>query len=247
MKEIKFLKDLPLKFLNQNKSYIDLLGGDIYFDKDGNRYAFLTFKNLRKSPIFSLQLSFREYSLEGKLIKDGEFFLPYMYAPSGEFVNEVPIEIDQQTEALEVYIVKVVYDKQKFVNDRLVGFTKVDYIEKPSMAPAKKWEYKSNFEFVESSTPKEAPVQQQKTEEVNPVEAAAAPTLEAEKPVEEKVEQPQEVVSEEQINSAARGTFKKKNLIRYLFPMIAVVVVIIAVVFVSLILIKQGADSLNGF
>ena len=248
MKEIKFLKDLQMKFLNTNKTCIDLLGGDIYFDKDGNRFAFLTFKNLRKSPIFSLQISFREYSLEGKLIKDGEFFIPYMYARTGEFVNENPIEIDQQTEALEVYIVKAVYDKQKFVNDRLENFKSVDYIEKPSMAPAKKWEYKSNFEFP-TDTPSQAPVQEEKVEKVEEVKSAESTPLSNEQPLNEQPaeEKQPEVVSKETINNSPRGTYKKKKLFPYIFPMAAVAVVILVVFLVSMIMIKNGVDALNGF
>ena len=49
MTEIKFLKDLPIKLTNTNKSVLVVLGGDIYYDSDGNRYGFISFRN----PIFS--------------------------------------------------------------------------------------------------------------------------------------------------------------------------------------------------
>lgn len=164
MKEIRFLKDLPCKLVNQNKRYIKLVGGDVYYDKDGNRYAYLTFENLSSSPIFYLQLSIKEYSVEGKFIKDNEFYLPYMYAPTGKFVNEEPFEIDLETEAVEVYITKATFDRQNFFNDSMRDFTNDDYIaNKPIPAPIKKWEnqprpYKPSNSFPESPRPSESPL-----------------------------------------------------------------------------------------
>ena len=32
MKEIKFLKDLPIKLTNENKRVLNVIGGDIYYD-----------------------------------------------------------------------------------------------------------------------------------------------------------------------------------------------------------------------
>ena len=176
MLEIKFLKDLPLKHANQNKTYITILGGDIYYDKDGNRYAFITFKNLRKTPIYALHLSYREYSADGKLIKNGEFYIPNMYEPKGEFVNETPIQIDEQTEAIEIFILKAVYDHDKFENDKLRSFKTIDYIEEPKQAPKKRLDSKSEFVFeekveeetIQEVTPNESAV----TEEIKEVEKA---------------------------------------------------------------------------
>ena len=147
MKEIKFLKDLPCKLLNKNKNIIKLLGGDVYYDKDGNRFAFLTFENTNKSPVFFIQLALREYAGDGKLLQDEEFVLPNIYYPRGEFVNEVPIEINKETEAVEVYITKATFDHVNYINDALVPFKEEDYASKPSRAPKKKWDAKSTFSF----------------------------------------------------------------------------------------------------
>ncbi len=147
MKELKFLKDLPCKLTNVNKTYIGLTGADIYYDKDGNRFAFITFINLSKSPIFFFQAQIREYSNEGKLIKDNELVIPCMFATKGEFVNENPLEISSDTEAIEIYVNKVTFDRKNFINDKLVNFATKEYIEKPDRAPKKKMDTKSTISF----------------------------------------------------------------------------------------------------
>ena len=220
MKEIKFLKDLPCKLLNKNKNIIKLLGGDVYYDKDGNRFAFLTFENTNKSPIFFLQLALREYSGDGKLLQDEEFVLPNIFYPKGEFVNEVPIEINKETEAVEVYITKATFDHVNYVNDSLKPFKEEDYASKPSRAPKKKWDAKSTFSF--SSIGRE---------EVKPTSAVT--------PTSTSTPTPSTVVEDREVREEAKreliqGSYKKVNLRLLYFIPLALVVIAGIITFLSI-------------
>lgn len=250
MKEIKFLKDLPIKLVNQNQSYINIAGGDVYYDKDGNRFAFITFKNLTKSPVYSLQISYREYSAEGKLIKDGEFFIPYMYEATGEFVNEEPIEIDQQTEAMEIFISKAVFDKNKFENDRFTGFTKVDYIEEPKRAPKKKWDAPRTQLFFDNAAPiapQAQPVSQsQPAPQVSEPVKAEEPVLASEQPAQEAIVQPQEQPKQEVvIDKSKLGTFKKVNLLLQFAPAVLIIALGIVLAIIAVGRVKYGIEMFN--
>ena len=175
MKEIKFLKDLPIKFTNKNKHVLDVIGGDIYYDTDGNRFGYITFKNLDKSPIFALQLFIREYDIDGKFIRDNELFESYTYYPKGEFVINEPILLDKETEAIEVTIVKLTLNNRNLINDKFVSFKKEDYIEiYQRKAPLKKPGTAGKFNF-ESAISSPTPVQAEEPEEVK-----AAPAVEEE-------------------------------------------------------------------
>lgn len=139
MTELKFLKDLPIKLTNNNKRVISVVGGDIYYDAAGNRYGYITFNNLSSSPFFALQLFIREYSIEGKFVRDNEYFDPYIYYPKGEFVINEPIPLDKDTEAIEVTVVKATLDSRNFIDDKFVGFKKDDLVELyQRKAPVKK-------------------------------------------------------------------------------------------------------------
>ena len=148
MKEIKFLKDLPIKLTNDNKRVLNVVGGDIYYDAAGNRYGFITFNNVGKSPIFCLQLFIREYSIDGKFIRDNEYFEPYIYYPKGSFTNNEPIPLDKETEAVEITIVKATLEKQNFIEDRFVGFKAEDYADLyQKKVPVKKPGTATSFSF----------------------------------------------------------------------------------------------------
>lgn len=148
MIEIKFLKDLPIKLTNTNKSVLTVLGGDIYYDSDGNRFGFISFKNTNKSPIYAMQLAIREYSVDGKFIRDNELFEAYTYYPTGDFVINQPILLDKEAEAIEVTIVKLTFRKMNFVNDRFVAFKKEDYINLyQTKAPVKRNANQGNLFF----------------------------------------------------------------------------------------------------
>ena len=236
MKEIRFLKDLPCKLTNSNKSVINLLGGDIYYDRDGNRFAFLTFENLNKSPIFFLQLAIREYSSEGKLIKDQEFILPYLYAPKGQFVNDTPIEIDQETEAVEVCIVKATFDRENFESDRLSPFRSEDYAKKPSRAPAKRWDSKSSVSFVSGSA--------ETTGTSGETVASSDSTVEA--GLEEGAVR-EEAVAREDLSSLPRGTYTKKKKALFFLPLGAIVVLAIVAIVIFTFYSAYFVNTANGY
>ena len=152
MKELKFLKDLPIKLTNNNKRVIGVVGGDIYYDAAGNRYGYITFNNLSNSPIFALQLFIREYSIEGKFVRDNEYFDPYIYYPKGNFVTNEPIPLDKDTEAIEVTVVKATLDSRNLIDDHFVGFKKEDYTDLyQRKAPVKKPGTATSFSFDESA------------------------------------------------------------------------------------------------
>lgn len=229
MKEIRFLKDLPCKLCNSNKGVINLLGGDIYYDKDGNRYAYLTFENLLQSPLFFFQASVKEYSGEGKLIKENELIIPYLYAPRGEFVNELPLEIDNETEALELLIVKATFDTQNFIDDKMVAFKEQDYVEKPSRAPAKKWDSKSTLTFVDAG---EQVVRTQEKVVVNENGEQVTVT---------------ETVTEQPAQSLTYGTFTKKGR-AFRFVILGVMAVIaIAAIIGFILFINLFSASMTGY
>ena len=148
MKELKFLKDLPIKLTNNNKRVIGVVGGDIYYDAAGNRYGYITFNNLSSSPIFALQLFIREYSIDGKFVRDNEYFDPYIYYPKGNFVTNEPIPLDKDTEAIEVTVVKATLEKRNLIDDRFVGFKTEDYVDLyQRKAPVKKPGTATSFSF----------------------------------------------------------------------------------------------------
>ena len=148
MKELKFLKDLPIKLTNNNKRVIGVVGGDIYYDAAGNRYGYITFNNLSSSPIFALQLFIREYSIDGKFVRDNEYFDPYIYYPKGNFVTNEPIPLDKDTEAIEVTVVKATLEKRNLIDDHFVGFKTEDYVDLyQRKAPVKKPGTATSFSF----------------------------------------------------------------------------------------------------
>ena len=153
MKEIKFLKDLPIKLTNSNKRIINVIGGDIYYDADGNRFGYITFNNVSNSPIFSLQLFIREYSIEGKFVRDNEYFEPYVFYAKGNFVINEPIQLDKETEAIEVTVVKVTLNTRNFIDDRFVAFKQEDYADLyQKKAPIKKPGTAASFSFNQPSS-----------------------------------------------------------------------------------------------
>lgn len=157
MTELKFLKDLPIKLTNSNKRVLSVVGGDIYYDANGNRYGYITFNNVSRSPIFSLQLYIREYSIDGKFIKDNEFFQPYIYYPAGNFVTDDPIPLDGETEAVEITIVKVTLNSANLINDKMTSFKAEDLVDLyQKKAPIKKPGTATSFSFNQAYAPRPA-------------------------------------------------------------------------------------------
>lgn len=243
MVEIKFLKDLPIKLTNNNKSVLTVLGGDIYYDSDGNRYGFISFRNPNKSPIYAMQLAIREYSVDGKFIRDNELFEGYTYYPTGDFVINQPILLDKEAEAIEVTIVKLTFRKSNFINDRFMGFKKEDYVNLyQSKAPVKRNANPGSFVFqsvqpaqaapapaATSEKPSDAPVVNEEMKDlVNNAKQEAAPVAEA-APVNN------EVPASEITNFA-----NEKKLFPAMIPFLAGVLVLLIIVFVVMNIVTGG-------
>lgn len=232
MKELKFLKDLPIKLTNENKRVVNVIGGDIYYDVNGNRYGYITFNNLSKSPVFSIQLFIREYSIEGKFIKDTEYFEPYTYYPHGNFVINEPIILDKETEAIEVTIVKITLNSQNFINDRLVGFKNEDYVDLyQKKAPIKKPGTAASFSFVANTSEQNVNVsndlEQLGDEQVNEEQQSA-------------------INIEKESGPAEIKQFAKpqKNFWKFIYPVVGVAVLVI-LMFVIMITVTAGVDAFN--
>ena len=260
MKEIKFLKDLPIKLMNTNKSVLSVVGGDIYYDNDGDRFGYITFKNLEKSPIFSLQLFIREYSIDGKFIRDNEFFESYTYYPKGDFVINEPILLDKETEAIEVTIVKLTLNRHNFVNDRFVAFKEEDYVEiYQRKAPVKKPGTASTFNFAAAPAPAAAPAQEQpvaseessqpvREETSTPVqEERVAPAVEKEQPAtaQAPVQEPEEEVASAPVSSDnLTYASKQKGFWKFIPPVIAVIAIAV-LTFLVISAVTRGVNAFN--
>lgn len=120
MVEIKFLKELPVRSLNKSK-IVQLNGADIYVDKDANRFAFFGFKNVMRSPMFSLYLVIKQYDSFGSFIRETKFSLPSIYAPHGNYVIEKPVRISDECEGCEVYVAYAEFATKQLYQDRLAS------------------------------------------------------------------------------------------------------------------------------
>ena len=249
MIEIKFLKDLPIKVANTNKSVLTVLGGDIYYDSEGNRYGFISFKNPNKSPIFAMQLAIKEYSVDGKFIRDNELFEGYTYYPSGEFVINQPILLDKETEAVEINIVKLTFKKFNFVNNRFVSFKTEDYTNLyQTKAPVKKSSGSSTFVFASApqntpaSEPQAAPVEGAPVNEApnNEADVVNAEVPQADAPVNEPVQKP---VAKETPVAELRRYGKEKKLFFSFLPFVAAAIVLLIFLFISMYAAAGGVAA----
>lgn len=237
MKEIKFLKDLPIKLANTNK-VLDVIGGDIYYDTEGNRYGYITFKNTNKSPIFSLQLFIREYSIDGKFIKDNELFDGYCYYPRGEFVINQPVIFDKETEAIEITIVKLTFNNRNFINDRFVGFKQSDYADLyQRKAPFKKPGTGSTFNFARE-TPSIQNAQEDNFQVEAPVNEVAPEFVNEETPVRAPVNEVP--VKVEDVNNFGKA---QKDFLRF----IPAAVAFVALVVLALLIMSAVTGGVNAF
>lgn len=229
MREIKFLKDLPIKPTNTNQKVLRIQGGDIYYDADGNRYGYITFKNVSRSPIFSIQLFIREYTIEGKFIKDTEYFQPYVYYEEGEFVIDEPIVLDRDTDAIDVQIVKATLNGRNFINDKFVPFKKEDYADLyQKKAPVKKPGTATPFPFGQASNApvpeRSEPVFDENGGVVEGQPAAASATG-----------------TQVEVNQFARA---QANFMRFIYPIVGILVLII-LIFVISSLVTAGVNAFN--
>lgn len=246
MIEIKFLKDLPIKLANNNKSILQVLGGDIYYDSVGNRYGYISFKNPNKSPIFALQLAVKEYSVDGKFIKDNELFEGYTYYPTGDFVINQPILLDKETEAVEITIVKITFRKANFINDRFVAFKKEDYVELyQSKAPVKRSSGASSNFFAGLAKPASneelTPLGEEAPE--SPVQESAPSEASAEAPV---VEEPvkEEKVPETPVSELRRFAKEKKTIFT-IIPFAAAALLLVVFLFIIMMSVTGGVNAFN--
>ena len=120
MLELKFFKELPIRSLNQNHSFVEVKGADLYLDKEGNRYAFISYKNSYKKPVFSLYLHIKEYDSSGTFIKEDRFSLPTLYGATGLHVINTPIPLENSCDGVEVFVYFAEYNKYNFYNDKFV-------------------------------------------------------------------------------------------------------------------------------
>lgn len=120
MLELKFYKELPIRSLNQNHSFAEVKGADLYIDKEGNRFAFISFKNSYKTPLFSLYLHIKEYDSSGTFLKEDRFSIPNIYGTTGMQVINEPIPLENSCDGIEVYVYFAEYNKYNFYNDKFV-------------------------------------------------------------------------------------------------------------------------------
>lgn len=124
MLELKYFKELPCRSLNTNTSYIQLAGADIYNDKEGNRYAFISVKNNYRKPFFSLYLYIKEYDSSGTFLKENKFSVPNFYGTTGIHVINEPILLEKGCDGIEVFIYFAEFSGHNFYNDK---FTKTGH------------------------------------------------------------------------------------------------------------------------
>ena len=120
MLELKFFKELPIRSLNQNHSFAEVKGADLYTDKDGNRYAFISFKNSYKTPLFSLYLHIKEYDSSGTFLKEDRFSIPNIYGTTGLHIINEPIPLENSCDGIEVFVYFAEYNKYNFYNDKFI-------------------------------------------------------------------------------------------------------------------------------
>ena len=117
MRELKYYKDLPVRPINKISFPLCLAGADCYIDIEGNKYAFISFRNGAKSPFFSLYLLIKEYNSSGTLIKETKFSVPNAYGRKGLYVIPEPVAIEQDCEGIEVFIQLAEFTNKTFYND----------------------------------------------------------------------------------------------------------------------------------
>ena len=127
MIELNYLKDLPIKCINDNKQYIEVEGATLYIDEASNRYAYVAFVNKFKKPIFAMILFLNEYDINGHLIKKERYYIPHCYIAKGVYIIEKPIQIDNNCEALEVEVALAFYSNKVFAKNTLMNRDSVEF------------------------------------------------------------------------------------------------------------------------
>ena len=181
MRELKYYKELPVRSINKITYLIALAGADCYIDIQGNKFAFISFRNAGK-PFFSLYLLLKQYNGSGSLIKESKFSIPSTYAKKGLFITPEPVPIEQECEGVEVYIQLAEFAGKTFYNDSWTRKGAESYLEAPKVTstsfvpftvqPTKDELLKAEAEgTVKVEEPASAPVEEK-------VESAPSPAVE---------------------------------------------------------------------
>lgn len=132
MRELKYYKELPVRSVNKITYPIALAGADCYIDIQGNKFAFISFRNAGK-PFFSLYLLLKQYNGSGSLIKESKFSIPSTYAKKGLFITPEPVPIEQECEGVEVYIQLAEFAGKTFYNDSWTRKGAESYLAAPKV------------------------------------------------------------------------------------------------------------------
>lgn len=224
MLELKYFKELPCRTLNTNTSCIQLAGADIYNDKDGNRYAFISVKNNYHKPFFSLYLYIKEYDSSGTFLKENKFSIPNIYGTRGVHVINEPILLEKGCDGIEVFIYFAEFTGRNFYNDK---FTKTG-------------DENIKLDLSNIKTQAKAATNVQKTTRIEP-------TVEASYEDDEEVEEVQKAIDVNTITSTSVVT-KQPRLLNFATLIFIVIAIIIFVIFFSLIpqFVNAFNDSLTG-
>ena len=194
MLELRYFKELPCRLLNKNTAYVQLAGADLYTDKEGNRYAFVSVKNNYRKPLFSLYLYIKEYDSTGTFLRDNKFSVPTFYGETGINVINEPIAVDKSCDGIEVFIYFAEYVGFNFYNDVFskAGRERINLSisSVKTQVKAASNAVKGGFQTTETATPSDAASVSKKTRE----------TVSYEEPVvddrdEENEEETQDVVA----------------------------------------------------
>lgn len=241
MLELKYFKELPCRPLNKNKEYVRLAGADLYSDKDGNRYAFLSFQNLYKSPFFSLYLYIKEYDSSGTFLKDSKFSVPNFYGKTGLHVINEPVELEKECSGIEVYIYFAEFIGYNFYNDQFVkpGQENVDL----GLDTLKNTVKAANNS---QSGPIEQPQPQVQTQQARPQEAPVAQSTETPNYEEEEhgEEQQQAATPVGQIPNT-NSVVKKKAAIFNFVPIIAALIVFAVIMLFNFVILSSVIYNIN--
>lgn len=191
MLELNYLKDLPIKYKNNNKKFIEAKGATLYIDNQANRYAFVEFQN-KYRPFFSLILFINQYDIGGHLVKGDRHYVPVCYGNKGSFILDEPISLEKDCEGIEVEVLLVVYSGKCFASERLVSPRQVnyDFPRMDSKAPLKSEGYANELfpeikeaptaEIVTEPAPVASEFEPEPQEEVKADEAKEEKTLKVE-------------------------------------------------------------------
>ena len=208
MRELKYYKDLPVRSINKVHYPLMVAGADCYIDVQGNKYAFISFRNAGKKPFFSLYLYIKEYNAAGSLIKETKFSMPNTYGRRGLFITPEPVAIEQECEGIEVFISLAEFTGKTFYNDYWTkqGAEKINITPSVTSTSSVPFEVQPTKEELLKAEAEENGV---KAEEAPVVEEPIKEESKVEEPVKEEAkeeEKPVEKAAPERSSSLASGS-----------------------------------------